>query len=385
MQFFFVSKFDWLGAGPMSTVSTMFTHAISCQNLKTTFITQSDQCDIDETLKKRFGIVPNSNYSVRIFKKIKIIRTSTLFYLRAFHYLLFRARSGDIIYTRNSTFLPYLFFLKKLTRAKVYFEAHGYHGNSHEDNIKNRINRYNLTEDIFLRRIDGVCSLTNAMSRLFKKDYPDLLIQTLPLGSSSISAKFKIDPSSGFSARCLCYIGRCNENIDTETVFRAVSLCRPSNVKLLWIGITAEQKESLLKLAESLHIISQVELIPWLGYYEMCETVHKKASAGLAAYTDSYESNFQISPTKIFDFFSFALPVIGSKVGAIEEIISNDFSSLLYEPDNATDLAAKINNLFSSFDNYCQYCRKSSELAEIYSWENRAKKFLSFASSPRHS
>lgn len=110
MRIFFVSKFDWLSSGPMSTVSTIFTHAISCQKINITFVTQcSEQCDTNHVLKNRFGLLPTPFFSMCIFRKKPLLRSSTLFYLKAAIYLLFKAEPTDIIYTRNSTFLPYLY------------------------------------------------------------------------------------------------------------------------------------------------------------------------------------------------------------------------------------------------------------------------------------
>lgn len=115
----------------MSTVSTMFAHAISCQKVRITFLTQcADQCDVNHILENRFGLSPNPFFSIRIFKKYRIFHSSLLFYLQALILLLCKAKPTDVIYTRNSTFLPYLSVIKTFTGASTFFEAHGYHGNS---------------------------------------------------------------------------------------------------------------------------------------------------------------------------------------------------------------------------------------------------------------
>jgi len=381
LQVFFVSKFDWLSSGPMSTVSTLFTHAISRQGIKTTFITQcTKQCDVNHELENRFGLFPNPFFSMRIFRKKSFLHIATLFYLKAVIYLLHNAGPGDIIYTRNSTFLPYLYFVKIFTRAKVFFEAHGYHGNLQEGKHSIRFSRYDIAEKLFLRKFDGICSLTEAMNTLFKKDFPNTPVCTLPLGVAVKSRDFIIDPKSGFSSRRLCYIGRYNENIDARMIFEAVSICKHLEIKLIWIGITPSQKSELMQLAESYKISSQVELLPWLGYNQMCMTVKNVAGAGLVAYKDTFDSKVQISPTKLFDFFSFGLPVLASDVGAVREIARNHFNEFLFQPGNATDLAQKIHLLFRSFELYKKNCELSLKLADEFSWEKRAQKFLSFIS-----
>jgi glycosyltransferase involved in cell wall biosynthesis len=366
----------------MSTVSTLFTHAISRQKIKITFITQcSEQCDVNHELENRFGLLPNSFLTVQIFRKKSFLPSATLFYLEALIYLIRKAGPTDIIYTRNSTFLPYLYIVKLFTKARAFFEAHGYHGNPEAVKRTISFSRYDIAEKLFLSKIDGICSLTEAMKKLFKKDFPDTPVCTLPLGVSVKSKDFIIDPVSGFSRRQLCYIGRYNDNIEATTVFKAISICKPHGIKLIWIGLTPSQKSVLVQLAESFEITPLVELLPWLGYHQMCHTVKKVAGAGLVAYKDSFDSNVQISPTKLFDFFSFGLPVLASDVGAVREITNTHFDEFLYQPGNAADLAVKIQNLFSSFKLYKKYCEESLKMADEFSWEKRAQKFLSFIST----
>lgn len=276
---------------------------------------------------------------MRIFRKKPLLHSSTLFYLKAAIYLFFTAGPTDIIYTRNSTFLPYLYIVKLFTRARAFFEAHGYHGNPETDKRTISFSRYDIAEKLFLRKLDGICSLTEAMKDLFKKDFPDTPVCTLPLGVSVKPKNFIIDQASGFFSRRLCYIGRYNDNIDAETVCKAISICKRYEVKLTWIGLTPSQRNALIQLADSFEIISLVELLPWLGYHQMCNTVKKVAGAGLVAYKDTFDSNIQISPTKLFDFFSFGLPVLASEVGAVKEIADKHFDQFLYQPGNAVDLA----------------------------------------------
>lgn len=366
----------------MSTVSTIFTHAISCRKIKITFITQcSEQCNVNHELENRFGLLPNPFFSMHLFRKKSFLPSATLFYLGAANYLLRKAGPADIIYTRNSTFLPYLYIVKLFTRARAFFEAHGYHGNPEAVKRTIRFSRYDIAEKLFLSKLDGICSLTEAMKSLFKKDFPGTPVCTLPLGVSVKSRDFIPNPESVFSRRQLCYIGRYNDNIDTKTVFEAISICKPHGIKLTWIGLTPSQIRELMQLAESYEITSMVELLPWLGYHQMCHTVKRVAGAGLVAYKDTFDSNVQISPTKLFDFFSFGLPVLASDVGAVREIADTHFDEFLFQPGNAADLAVKIQNLFSSFKLYKKYCEESLKMADEFSWEKRAQKFLSFVST----
>jgi glycosyltransferase involved in cell wall biosynthesis len=50
----------------------------------------------------------------------------------------------------------------------------------------------------------------------------------------------------------------------------------------------------------------------------------------------------------ILEAFSFGKPVIASNLGGIPELVENGENGLLFEPDNAKDLAEKINSLFEN-------------------------------------
>lgn len=54
------------------------------------------------------------------------------------------------------------------------------------------------------------------------------------------------------------------------------------------------------------------------------------------------------SPTVIYESFSHATPVIGSRIGGIPELIQDGFNGLLFEPGNVEDLKVKIEYLVSN-------------------------------------
>lgn len=53
-------------------------------------------------------------------------------------------------------------------------------------------------------------------------------------------------------------------------------------------------------------------------------------------------------PAVIIEAFCAGLPVLGSKIGAIEEIIDNNVTGMLFEPNNAEDLREKVNKIINN-------------------------------------
>ncbi len=363
----------------MSTVSIMSTYAAARAGVKTTLIISGKKClDCQKDLSSHFGLEPVENYDVLTIWRSGIVKTSILFYLRATFHILKNARRGDLVISRNTNFLPYLYIIKLLTGAFVLFEAHGYHGRFEKGSpISKRL----VIEQMILGKLSGLVSLTKAMEERFRKDYPTLPVITLPLGAPSFQP-VRISLQEAYGRRCLCYTGRLTDVIDADTVLGAVALCSDLDLRFLWIGLRDNEQERLLRnKCEQLNISSKVELYQWMGHREMCGMVQRKGSAGIAAYQSTYDSNVQISPTKLFDFFSFGLPVIGSDVGAVREILQDRNDGLIYKPGNREELASRIRELFTSFDLFEKLCKSSERMANLYSWENRARRLMDFTSS----
>ncbi|MBD3287522.1 hypothetical protein GF337_01850, partial [candidate division KSB1 bacterium] len=85
-------------------------------------ITRNSQASKTEILKNQFGIeyyIPIHQINAGWFKRQHIVVS-----LLAFFYLL--RSEYDVLITRNLSFLPFAFLLKKIKRIRVLFESHDF-------------------------------------------------------------------------------------------------------------------------------------------------------------------------------------------------------------------------------------------------------------------
>ena len=80
------------------------------------------------------------------------------------------------------------------------------------------------------------------------------------------------------------------------------------------------------------------------------------------------------SPNKLFEYMASGKPIIASDLISIREILTNNESILLFEPDNSIDLINKIKLLSSNPDFMIKLSKNSSHLAKQYSWISRVEK-----------
>ena len=88
-------------------------------------------------------------------------------------------------------------------------------------------------------------------------------------------------------------------------------------------------------------------------------------------------SRLYTSPMKLFEYMASGTPIIASNLPSLREVIDGD-TSFLFEPDNAVDLATKIETVFQNSLDSQKKATVAFEKVQGYSWDNRAKHILTF-------
>ncbi len=78
---------------------------------------------------------------------------------------------------------------------------------------------------------------------------------------------------------------------------------------------------------------------------------------------------YENSPLSILESFGLGVPVIGSNIGGIPELIKDQFNGLLFEPQNIADLVDKIKYLDERKELRDEYARNCLESSKSFSRE----------------
>jgi glycosyltransferase involved in cell wall biosynthesis len=90
--------------------------------------------------------------------------------------------------------------------------------------------------------------------------------------------------------------------------------------------------------------------------------------------------NFYYSPIKIFEYMAMGKPVVGGRIGQVEEVIADGETGVLFEPGNSTALQAALAQLVSD----SPLCRRLGENARAWveterTWDNNARQVVEIA------
>ncbi|NTW50555.1 MAG: glycosyltransferase [Chlorobiales bacterium] len=244
-----------------------------------------------------------------------------------------------------------------------------------------RHSSYRYLEQFFINKCSGLICIIGMQRLLYEADFVKIPTIVLPLGSRKDQLVLGENSSRPkFEAKRVVYIGRLTPHIDLDVMMKALKICYPHGITMMWVGLKSGDFP-ILKQHMTLHGLPDEAFIRkgWMPHKEMIECLLSEASAGLATYRSTFRSAAVTSPTKIFDYYSIGLPVIGVKIPTVSEIVEDGKEGMLYEPENAASLAEAILAMFSSESRYEYMQAQALRAADFYSWQNRAKRLLDFA------
>ncbi len=164
----------------------------------------------------------------------------------------------------------------------------------------------------------------------------------------------KYCPKYESTEQSIVYFGRLSHEKGLLTLIRAMRNIPGTSLKIIGEGPLKNDLES-----EVLSL--NLENIEFLGY-KSGEELRKEIS----------NSKFVVFPSECYEVFgltvieSFALgkPVIGSRIGAIPELVKDNETGLTFEPNNPEDLSAKVKELLNSPERIVEMGKNARAYAE---------------------
>jgi glycosyltransferase involved in cell wall biosynthesis len=132
-----------------------------------------------------------------------------------------------------------------------------------------------------------------------------------------------------------CYVGRLSAEKGVELLLRAASEMPTLKLKIIGTGPL-----------ESIMVSSNKEKhIEFLGYRTGEELRSIISGARFLVVPSNW---FENNPLTIIEALCMGVPVLGSNIGGIPELVKDGFNGLLFEPDNINEITDKISYLWNN-------------------------------------
>lgn len=261
---------------------------------------------------------------------------NTLLYFR----LKNKLKHYDLIHFNGQhvTLIPLLLLLPN--RIKKVFTVHDFKPHSGEGGKYKMYNCY-WRNNLLLKRFSWPMVIQNRYDYdIIKKDYPKVSRRLIyiPFGKFE-SYKQWLNPEIREEIYDVIFFGRISPYKGIGYLLKAILLLQAENKQLLACiagSGNMDQYVDLVNKTRNVKIINR--------YIKSAELVQliQKSRIVICPYTDATQSGVAMTA------FALNKPVIASKIGGLDDAIENGINGLLVEPENAKELAEKIEYLVTN-------------------------------------
>lgn len=163
----------------------------------------------------------------------------------------------------------------------------------------------------------------------------------------------KIKTSENHKSNKFVYWGRLSITKGIITLIKAI---KGLPVELVLIGDGPLISEIELRIEQDK--INNIKLCGYLQGDALYNEIRESCVSIIPS--EWYENN----PNSVLESFALGLPVIGSKIGGIPELVKEGITGLTFEPGNVEDLRNKIEYMLANKDKVCEMGRNARRLIE---------------------
>jgi glycosyltransferase involved in cell wall biosynthesis len=297
----------------------------------------------------------------------------SVFALRCLRHV--RAAGADVIVTRDVVVGFWMLAARFLTRLPVAYELHtleqvmfaseeeaddelgrsvqsatasDFAGHQHDDSWPGKLfERFiRRVENYTIRMARPVMVLTAVMARRLKREFGINDSRVVPSGHefSRLPALLGKDMRTRLGIpidrRIAIYSGLSFHGKGLDLIF-AVARHLPSDCMIVVLGDTPETSARLAALSRELGLELNLLFIPSVPHEHVSDWL-RSADAGLLLYPRrQYLAEFS-SPLKVFEYLACGLPVIATRLAALEEIVKDGVNGKLVDAQDPRAAAAEI-------------------------------------------
>jgi glycosyltransferase involved in cell wall biosynthesis len=382
MIFVWLNKRPWKHPGPIVNMAVRNAHSLAALGHETHLCVSAGKdvvANVKTDLRGFYGVNPLPTLHVHRISRWRI-GTSELS-MSAFFSAFRRARrlakrDRTVVVTREATFLPLLAWLCSNRRIQGFYEAHDFFPDLswRTDRIKIGDRRQSWLERTFLPRISGLICITQAQQELYRRALPKVRSCALPLGTELLPAA---DSERRRQMRTLVYVGHLHASKGVKMLLGAVRELARHGIRVAFWGGSEPQ---IVRMREQLVREGLADAAQFAGFrapQELHRALAEEASVGIVALQDTFYNRYLTCPVKALDYLSHGLPVIGSDLPSVREVVNG--AGRFIAPDDAEGLARTAVELLDDARSYHEAAQASHARAASLLWSERAKRIVEFA------
>lgn len=359
---FVCAEFPFLNqaTGGFGTYVNILSQAMIEEGVKVSIICKSGNSVMRESKERKiYCIKPSapsfiSKLSLLEIKPIKRI-ASFIEYPFGFSYKVMQAldrinREDPIDIIEGADFGAELFFyllLRKNRQPKVVIKLHTPSFVIRKYNHERRNLFYAFMENMekaMLQKADAIYSPTKSLKKIVKQDIGMDSQVIIP----NPKPKSNFNPSIKRSSNLILYVGKIQRKKGVFTIIKSVPtvVAKNRNIQFCFIGPdTNENGMSVTRILKN--ELKRKNLLSHVGFIEPLPN-NKLRSYYLKAAVILAPSEWENFPYIVIEAACFGCPIISTKTGGIEELLTDGIDALLIDSGDSNQLSQNINKLLGN-------------------------------------
>lgn len=296
-------------------------------------------------------------------------------------YFIFFDKKANYLYTRDFSIIYFLSLLPKFLRPKkkIIFEAHKiYNKTSKKVNYSQEKKALSIVDLYVANSIGTKEGLINNFGIVEKK------ILVLSNGVNLKSFQRKRVDNNYYNKyqikkddKIIVYTGSFQNWKGVDVLINAVNYLDIENYKILLIGGYGKNKNRIENIVRNSKCSERIYVDGYLPQEELIKILSMSYIAVIPNKFTEEGENYT-SPVKIFEYLALGLPIIASKLPAIQNILKEDENCIFFQPEDPEHLAKKITFLLNNEDLRLNMSKNNLNKSKDYSWEKRAINLIKF-------
>jgi glycosyltransferase involved in cell wall biosynthesis len=229
-----------------------------------------------------------------------------------------------------------------------------------------------------LSKIDGLVVINQYLNYLYKENNIKQIFTAhdgVNLEEYTNITKYKFIPNK--KEHVILYTGSLFSWKGVNTLVDCIKYL-PKDFKLVCVGGSSKYLSDFKSYVNKSLESNRIKVIAHVSKKELLEYIE---NADVLVLPNSAKDKMSLytSPIKMFEYMASHRPIVASSLSSIKEVLTDMDNAILFEPDNAKDLAEKIQYAVSLDCNrlVSQACKD----VKFYTWEKRAHNIKGYMQS----
>jgi glycosyltransferase involved in cell wall biosynthesis len=363
----------WPSASPSATFVTWTCLGFAEQGADFELVTVANtERAVPRVLEADFGIP--APLPIRLLHAGPLRRHHVVVHFLAF--LHFLRAPWDVLITRNLGFLPWALLLRRLRGGLVLFESHDFYSDQALRGLPESptSRRQGRRERHWIPLVDGVLTTSEQFRRYYLQSYPRQHLLTALAGTkrSPRPRPPRVGPGS-----LVGYLGTFDPVLnDFDRLLAGFAMVTVPGARLVIAGARGEGDLAAMRNRAARHgVAERVDVLPWMSPRDL-EALKARIDVGVAPLAINGR-NRGCTPLKVLEYLAAGIPVIGSDLPSIRDLLYDGSCGLVVANTSAAWAAAITRvlddpALAASLSAHC--LARSDELT----WSRRAERILAF-------